>query len=415
MHDFDVVIAGAGIVGTSAALWAQMRGHRVLLCDPAPPGSGASSGNACTLATYACLPVNDPSVFTSLPSLLFSKNSPLGFSYRYALRHPRWMLAFLANCTGRRSRTIAGHLAGLLSHADAGLAPLIAEAGAEDLIVERGQLSLWSTASGARAAQAGLDLRRRLGISLQELSPAEARKLEPGITLPIERAVYYPEARHVRDPEALVRRFHARFTALGGETRAEAVSALAPRTDGVEVTIGSEAVQAGHAVISAGAYAKTIAGAGTESIPLGTERGYHLMFPDETDRITRPVGWAEGGFYAVPMGRGLRLAGTVEIAERDAPVNDARLAYLARRGAELLGPLPAPASHWLGRRPTLPDALPVIGRTRAAPRMIHAFGHQHLGLTLGGISGRIVADLVGGPAPNIDLAPFAPDRRFIVK
>lgn len=414
MPDFDIVIAGAGIVGTSAALWAQMRGHRVLLCDPAPPGSGASSGNACTLATYACLPVNDPSVLTSLPALLFSKDSPLALSYRHALRHPGWMLSFLANCTGRRSRAVAGHLATLLSHADAGLNPLLAEAGAEDLIIARGQLTVWSTAAGARAAQAGIDLRRTLGVEVEDLSPDEARAREPGLALPVKRAVYYPRARHVRDPEELVRRLHARFTALGGETRRLAVEALTPRGDRVELSLGSEHVQAGHAVIAAGAFSRTIRGAGTKGIPLGTERGYHLMFSDEAGRITRPIGWAEGGFYAVPMARGLRLAGTVEIAERDAPVNHARLDYLIRKGAEMLGPLPAADSHWLGRRPTLPDALPVIGPTRAAPRIIHAFGHQHLGLTLGGLTGRIVADLTEGRQPNIDLRPFAPERPSIL-
>lgn len=412
MADFDIAIAGAGIVGTSVALWAQRRGHRVLLADPAAPGSGTSSGNACTLATYACMPVNDPAVLWGLPGLLWGKDSPLSVSYSHALRHPRWMLAFLSNCTGARSRRIAERLAGLLAHADAGLNPLIAEAGAEDLVVARGQLSIWSSEAAAEAASGGLEFRARQGIALTELSTAEARAMEPGIQLPIARAVHYPDARHVRDPEALVQRMHARFIALGGTALAERVTRVAPGPDGVTLQAGAERISAGRAVIAAGAFSGRIAGSGAERLPLGTERGYHLLYPGQEGRLSRPVGWAEGGFYAVPMARGLRLAGTVEIAGLEAGPNQGRLDYIARKGAEMLGPLPAPARSWLGYRPTMPDSLPVIGQSPHSERILHAFGHQHLGLTLGGLTGRIVTDLAEGRQPNLPIAPFAPGRRY---
>lgn len=412
MSDFDIAVIGAGIVGTSAALWARMRGHRVVLIDPAPPGSGTSSGNACTLATYACLPVNDPSVLRDLPRLLFGRDSPLSVSWRHALRHPGWMLAFLANCRAARSRRIAGHLAALLAHADAGLNPLIEEAGAGDLVVARGQLTVWSTEEAAEGSEAGLALRRSLGVVAEELTGAEAKALEPGLALPVARAVLFPGARHVRDPEELVRRFHARFEALGGVTVRAAAREVRAMPDRVSVIAGVERIEAARAVIAAGAFSGRIAGAGAARMPLGTERGYHLLYAGEGQRLTRPVGWAEGGFYAVPMARGLRLAGTVEIAGLDAGPDPRRLDYIARRGAELLGPLPAHTSSWLGFRPTLPDALPVIGHSPASERILHAFGHQHLGLTLGGITGRIVADLVEGRRPNLPLDAFSPARRF---
>ncbi|MCU4653433.1 FAD-binding oxidoreductase [Roseibacterium sp. SDUM158016] len=412
MTDFDIAVAGAGIVGTSTALWAQMRGHRVVLLDPAPPGSGTSSGNACTIATYGCLPVNDPAVLTALPRLLFARDSPLSVSWSHALRNPRWMLGFLANCRRGPSRRIAGHLADLLSHADAGLNPLIAEAGAEDLILARGQLTIWSTAEAARGADAGLARRRELGVRAEEITVAEARALEPGLALPIERAVMFPEARHVQDPERLVQRFHARFEALGGTTVSARVTATRAQGDHVRITADGRTLTAGRVVLAAGAFSGAVAGSGAERLPLGTERGYHLLYSGEAHRISRPVGWAEGGFYAVPMARGLRLAGTVEIAGRDAPPNPARLAYLERRGQEMFGTLPAPTSSWLGFRPTMPDSLPVIGRSPASERIIHAFGHQHLGLTLGGITGRIACDLAEGRQPNIAIDAYRPGRRY---
>ncbi len=412
MADYDIAVAGAGIVGMSCALWAQMRGHKVLLIDPEDPGSGTSYGNACTLATYACLPVNDPSVLTSLPSLMFSKDSPLSLSYAHALRNPRWMLSFLANCRAAPARRIAGHLADLLSHADAGINPLIEAAGAADLVVERGQLSVWSTEKAARAASDGLERRRALGVPWREVDPEEALEMEPGLHLPIRRAVHFHAARSLRDPLEFITRMHRAFASLGGATlraRAEAVSASGT---GVELLAGGQGITANHAVIASGAFSKRIAGAGTRKLPLGTERGYHVMFEDEAHRVTRPVGWGEAGFYAVPHAQGLRLTGTVEIAALDAPMNRRRLAYIARKGAEMLGDLPAPGSEWLGYRPTMPDSLPVIGRSPQSDRVLYAFGHQHIGLTLGGITGRLITDLAEGRQPNVDLAPYAPDRNF---
>lgn len=412
MADYDIAIAGAGAVGMSCALWAQMRGHRVLLADPNPPGSGTSYGNACTLATYACLPVNSPAVLKSLPSLLFSKDSPLSLSYTHALRNPRWMLSFLANCRAAPSRRIAGHLADLLAHADAGINPLIEAAGAWDLVVGRGQLSVWSTERAAAAATADLEQRRALGVPWREVGQEEALEMEPGLRLPIKRAVHFHAARHLRDPLELITRMHRAFTDLGGTTLRAPVEAVSASATGAELRVDGQSLTAGRAVIAGGAFSKRLEGAGTEKLPLGTERGYHLMYDGEAHRVTRPVGWGEAGFYAVPHAQGLRLTGTVEIAALEAPANQRRLAYIARKGAEMLGPLPKPDSDWLGFRPTLPDSLPVIGPSPQSDRVLYAFGHQHIGLTLSGITGRLIADLAEGRQPNIDLAPFAADRSF---
>ena len=412
MPDIDIIVVGAGIVGTSTALWLQLRGHKVLVIDPNPPGSGTSSGNACTIATYACMPVNSPSVLTGLFGLMTSSNSPLSISYGHALRNPHWMLSFLANCRAARSREITERLASILSHADAGLNPLIAEAGAEDLVVNRGQITVWSTTKGATADLPSLALRKSFGIPFTELTGEEVREMEPGLTLPIEKGVHYPDARHIRDPEELVRRFHARFTALGGQTLVARVDATSADTVGVKVTAGDAVIRANRVVIAAGAFSRQIKGSGAEKLPLGVERGYHVLYAGEAHRITRPVGWAEGGFYAVPMAKGLRLAGTVEIAALDAPKNKGRIDHIARRGAEMFAGLPAPTSDWLGFRPSMPDALPVIGPSAVSDRIIHAFGHQHLGLTLGGITGRVVADIVEGRQPNLEIGAFHPQRRF---
>jgi glycine/D-amino acid oxidase-like deaminating enzyme len=199
---------------------------------------------------------------------------------------------------------------------------------------------------------------------------------------------------------------------LGGQTLVAPVTSTRADAVGVTVTAGDTVIRAGRVIIAAGAFSKQINGSGAERLPLSVERGYHVLYAGEAHRISRPVGWSEGGFYAVPMATGLRLAGTVEIAALDAPKNQGRINYIARKGAEMFGDLPPPTSDWLGFRPSMPDALPVIGPSDVSDRIIHAFGHQHLGLTLGGITGRIVADMVEGRQPNLEVNSFRPQRRY---
>lgn len=409
--DFDLVVAGAGIVGTSTALWAQKQGLRVALVDPNPPGSGTVSGSACTIATYACLPVNSPSVLSSLPSLMLSPESPLSVDLLHALRNPRWMLSFLANCRKSRVEEIAQNLAGLLQLADAGLDPLVADAQAEDLFVQNDALYVWSTREGFEAAREGNELRRRLGVEMDELTPAQILALEPAIKMPLHRGLLFKGARHVVDPQALVHRLQQRFCALGGSWQNQRVSHLTagPEAATVHLDTGAE-LAARKFALAAGAHSARISGTGTEKLPLGTERGYHVLYQKHQNLLSRPVGWAEAGFYCTPMAQGLRVAGTVEIASLDAPLNHKRTNYLGRKAEEMLGPLGPADSTWLGYRPTLPDSLPVIGQSPAAESVIFAFGHQHIGLTLGGITGKLVAQLVQGKAPDCSLSGFSPLR-----
>ena len=169
-------------------------------------------------------------------------------------------------------------------------------------------------------------------------------------------------------------------------------------------------ISAGHLALTAGARSRRIKGTGAENLPLGTERGYHILYRNHGGQVSRPVGWAEAGFYATPMAHGLRIAGTVEINNIDAAPNAKSIAYLQRKSHEMFGPLGNPDDTWLGHRPTMPDALPVIGPSSASSRVILAFGHQHIGLTLGGVTGKIVTELARGQVPQCDISNFAPQR-----
>lgn len=169
-------------------------------------------------------------------------------------------------------------------------------------------------------------------------------------------------------------------------------------------------MRGGHLALTAGARSRQIKGTGAERLPLGTERGYHIIYTDHGRLVSRPEGWAEAGFYATPMAQGLRIAGTVEINAIDAPFNTRCTDFLQRKSHEKFGHLGTPNDTWLGHRPTMPDSLPVIGPSSKSARVILAFGHQHIGLTLGGVTGKIVTDLVQGRQSYCNIIDFAPQR-----
>jgi D-amino-acid dehydrogenase len=357
------------------------------------------------------VPVNGPDIVKSLPSLLFSKDSPLGFDWRYALGNLPWMLAFLRNCTPARVRTITDHLGDLLSHTDAGLDPLIAVAGAGDLMVANGCLYVYSSKAGFDGASVGIAARRRNGVEFDVLSANAILTLEPALRMPIYKGLRFEGARHVRDPQALIMRFHSWFTSNDGAWLQSRVSRTTAGKDSVAIELADgDMLSARKVVIAAGAHAKSIQGSGAADLPLDTERGHHVMYNDHAGLLSRPVGWADGGLYATPMNAGLRIAGTVEIAGLGKTKSPGRIAYLTRKSHQMFGDLGTPDADWLGFRPTLPDALPVIGKSAVADNILYAFGHQHIGLTLGGITGRIVADLAEGRVPNFDISPFDPGR-----
>jgi D-amino-acid dehydrogenase len=173
--------------------------------------------------------------------------------------------------------------------------------------------------------------------------------------------------------------------------------------------------RADRVVLAAGAWSKALARQLGDAVPLDTERGYHVVLRDPEIVPRHPVGSADGKFFATPMDMGLRVAGTVEFAGLAAPPDWCRSRMLLRHAQDMFPALPREIaderlSRWMGFRPSMPDSLPVIGPSRRYPNAFHAFGHGHVGLAGGAMTGRIVAALVDGVAPPIDIAPFRVDR-----
>ena len=407
-----VVVIGAGMVGVSAALWLQESGHEVTLVDRGGPGRGTSFGNAGIFATYACIPINAPRRIVDTPSMLFDPASPLSIQWSYLPRFLPWALRFLSACRPGRVRATVAALGAILARAEEGFRPLARRAGIESLLGPAGALYVYESEESWRRDRRNRERRRAHGVAMRELDPSEVYELEPALANVVHRGIHLEEVFYLRNPHAVVDRLARAFVQWGGRLRRADVRSIGNGLPGLlEVVSAGERLAADRVVIAAGSWSKRILGPLAERIPLDTERGYHVMFPEAGSLLRRPVAPVDGGFFMTPMEGGLRAAGTVEFAGLDAPPRPARSEAIAAAARRLLPDLGEPAESWLGFRPTLPDSLPAIGPLPSDPRILCAFGHQHLGMTLGGITGKLVAELVDGTAPpSVDLAPFRPDR-----
>jgi D-amino-acid dehydrogenase len=242
------------------------------------------------------------------------------------------------------------------------------------------------------------------------------RQLEPALSRDYVRGVLVRENGHTSNPLALVERLVEHFVRSGGElarARAHGFRIEGGRLAAIETDTGDLAADA--AVVCAGAYSKPLAAALGDKAPLETERGYHLMIRDPETMPRIPTADADGKFVATPMDTGLRFAGTVELAGLEAPPDWRRAQILLEQGRKMLPGLAAShpqerISVWMGHRPSLPDSLPVLGPSSATPDVIYAFGHGHVGMTSAPMTGKIVADLVAGRPPSIDIRPFSAGR-----
>jgi glycine/D-amino acid oxidase-like deaminating enzyme len=416
MAGIDVAVVGAGVVGLAVALRLATAGREVMLIDRDEPGSGASVGNAGTLATYACVPVGNPGMLRNLPRLLLDGDSPLSLRWAALPALAPWLLRLLRQSTPRRARANALALAGLLSEAQAAWEELAAEAEVATLLCRNGCLYLFRGAKDFNDKAWDHMLRAELGVRQQILSSAELAALEPALPPIAGRAVLFPDAVHVIDPAELIQGLRREAERRGAVFHRAEVTGLDLQPDGRIRLSGSGLSDSGRSllartvVVAAGAWSRRLALQTGDDVPLDTERGYHLEFAMPVPLVSRPVSPVELGLYLTPMRGRLRVAGTVELGGLRAPANRRRLAFLHRGARQLFPGLGEPSSDWLGFRPSLPDSLPVIGRARLARNVIYAFGHGHLGLTLAAITGRLVAGLLDGRENSGRLAPFAASR-----
>lgn len=398
------------MIGLCIALRLRTEGREVLLIDRDEPGGGASRGNAGVLATYECIPLGTPSVLKALPRLLLDPSSPLSISPSALPRLAPWLIRFARNSVESRAIRNAEALARLLKNSLSTYMPLLEQCGAVSLLRREGALHLFRTHNEFDAARWEKHLRRELGIPHSVLDRQEISRLEPALPPDYAHGILFPDAAHLTDPYELMRRLSLAFLERGGRIVRADVTTLRASPRRVTMSSDGKVLRARTAVVALGAWSGQLAHQLGDRFPLETERGYHVEFPTDTPLISRPVCPIGLGFYLTPMKGRLRAAGTVELSSIQRAANPHRLKLIEESTRRLFPHLAPAQSRWLGFRPSLPDSLPVIGRSTRAPNVIYAFGHGHLGLTLAAETARMVSDLIVGNREFPDLAAVSPAR-----
>jgi D-amino-acid dehydrogenase len=405
-----VTIIGAGVVGMACAVELQRAGFAVHVVDGGAPGEGCSQGNAGLIAADHVLPLATPGILRRVPGMLLHPTGPLAIRPAYLPRLAPWLARFVANAAPARVDRLGAALAALSLPALDAWRDLLRSLGAGALLEERGWLLLYRSEAGF---QRDADERRRqraLGVAVEELGPDELRQHEPALgDARLARGVLFPDSAHSVNSFRLVQELAAAVARNGGRfTRAE-VRGIEREPRRLLTDAGP--IPVGRLVVAAGAWSKPLARDLGHRVPLETERGYHIHLADPGLSLVRPLGDAERKFFLTPMETGLRIAGTVELGGLAAPPNWRRADVLLAQAQDLLPGLnAAEPKRWMGFRPTLPDSLPVIGPSPKVPDTWFAFGHQHLGLTLAAVTGRMIAAMVAGRPSPIDARAYRIDR-----
>lgn len=405
----EIAVIGAGVIGLAVAEALLAEGHEVTLIDPAPPGMGASYGNAGTIADYAVMPVGTPDVLRNLPSLLFDKDSPLAIRRAALASLAPWLLRFARQSLPAAAARNAAAIAALVADACPRWEELASRIGGAQILQRRGCLYIYETAQGFQAAQADIAFRKTIGISAEMISPQALAAMEPTLPEVAGGATFFPKAVFLSDPGQMVQLLAEHVLAQATFVQAAATE-LHRNAGGVQIRGAGFQLQARKVVIAAGAHSRALARAAGDRVPLDTERGYHLEWDMPTPRLSRPTCPTSRGFYLCPMQGRLRVAGTVELGGLTAPPSPHRLEKLAEGARAIFPDLGAPDRSWMGFRPSMPDSLPVIGRSAAGTEVIHAYGHGHIGLTLAPITASIVSDLVAGRPSAIDISAYRATR-----
>lgn len=414
-----VVVIGAGIVGAVSAVELLRDGHQVTILEPGAPGGeqAASYGNGGWLSPSSVLPISSPGLWRKVPGYLADPLGPLTIRWSYLVKALPWLTRMVAS----------GWTWGRVRQASVGLGPLVAgspalhlklatEAGVPELIKRTGQLYIFPTRADYEASRESWDIRRERGVKTIEVDEDELRQREPQLDRRYKFALYCDDGGHCSDPGAYVAALVRHAEALGAtlvQGGAERLEIVGGRLRGV--VSGGVVMACDAAVIAAGAYSRALAHQAGDRVVLETERGYHAEIASPGVGPRTPIMPSDGKMVHTPMAGGLRVAGQVEIAGLEAAPNWKRAEVLLDHARRTWPGLPKDLGPervkvWMGHRPSTPDGLPCIGRATGCADVVHAYGHGHIGLASGAMTGRLVADVISGKMPTIPIGPFNPAR-----
>ena len=406
----SVGIVGAGIQGVCIGLHLIKKGIPVTIFDKQNPGMMSSYGNAGHFSPYAVLQLNRPDIIYDVPKMLLSSNGPLALKWNYVPKMIPWILKYLKSSTKKSMLHTAKYMHQILDLSLDAYDEMFKEIDTSNLVERKGIIYIW-TNKNIKSRNLEIKVREELGVKQKILSQKEILDLEPNLNPIFDAGAFYDYAYHARDPHGILMKFFDLFKNKCGKfVKSEVKSVEQINNQETNIITEEKDYKFEKTVLACGAFSKKLTDQLGEKIPLDTERGYHVHFENKEHLIKRPVIFLDRGMGMTPMNQGLRAVGTVELGGLKNPISKKRIKYIVNCARELLPGLENHKDEWLGFRPTLPDFLPVIGPSLKNPNIVYAFGHQHLGWTLGAITGKIVSGIVANENTNLDLKPYSSSR-----
>lgn len=410
----QVAVIGAGIIGINCAIAMQNKGYQVTLIDKGAPGEQCSKGNAGHFATEQVFPLAEFSVLWQLPKMLINPLGPVAISPMYFPKAIPWFCRFIINMFANKRTKNTQAIKQLNELAIGAYQELLQASGGEHLMVKEGSLLVFES-TALEDIKKIQQVYQSQDVAVELLDKTALHKLEPNLKDTIDFALFFTDVAHTVCPLTLSKHLASYAQSLGVIYQQSAVEHVAQEGDHIVITTPINTQTFDQVVIATGAWSEKLANDLGYKLPIEGERGYSLDLPTSTiDKLSRPVASAERRFIITPMSHGLRLGGTVEFAGLNAPANYQRATMLHTNAQYIVNDLPhaEEITHqgWLGFRPSLPDSLPVIGRAPKHNKVIFALGHQHLGLTLGAITGKLVAQVVNHEQPSVNLSAYCISR-----
>ncbi|MBU1306678.1 MAG: FAD-binding oxidoreductase, partial [Alphaproteobacteria bacterium] len=399
-----IAVVGAGIIGAAIATWLVGDGHEVTVFEPDPNGLPTSSGNAGLIALPEIAPIASPDMLTAVPKWLLDPLGPLTLRWRDVPSLTPWLLAFLGSATPAKAARTRNVLAGLMQTALADHENLARIAGITGHLRQTGYISLHDSEASIAAALAEAEtVRQLLGFPYERISAGAARGMVPQLEGQFAGAVHQPIYWMVSNPLTVLRSYQS-FLRGRATFVDDKVTGIERQSNGIGLRLQRLPPQGfDRVVIAAGVWSRDLVRSMGTPVLLENERGYNTTFTDLGWNLAMPVGFADHGFIASPLVDGLRIGGAVELARPETSPNFGRAKAMRAKMRRYVPSLPEGGTEWMGRRPSTPDSVPVISRDPKDDRIVYAFGHGHLGLTLsavisalGGPIGRAIAAGIDG-------------------
>lgn len=408
----DVVVIGGGVIGVCAAYYLVASGRRVTLIEKGEICSGCSYGNAGLIVPSHIVPLASPAALAHGLRWLLDAESPLYIRPRASRELASWLWAFRSASRMSHVRRAMPVLRDLHRASLALYEDLAALDGFWFGFRRDGMLTVFQTPQGFEDGAREARLVAEAGIPAQVLDGAGVVTLEPSLRPTVAGGVFYPGDAHLM-PDMFVTGL-ARLAGEQGVRVRAATEVLGFRTRGrrivaVETTRGDLACD--QVVLAAGAWSGDLARGLGLHLPIQPAKGYSVTCARPARSPAMPLMLGEARVGVTPLGGVLRFAGTLELAGLDLGINRRRVDVIMRAATRYLEVDALSVQEiWRGLRPCMPDGLPVIGRAPRLENLIVATGHGTLGVSLGPVTGKIVAQLVVGEDPVVDPAPLRPGR-----